>query len=333
VRKAKCDKCGGEFQTNETLLVSQSVVCPACADSIFAQEKIPADQVQRQTDPTICVGCGTDNGDTDLEKLAGLPVCPQCEALYRNRPFPVWVKAALVGMVILVVSALAWNSRFIRAYYDLRCFGSTMAALAWNSRFIRAYYDLRCFGSTMAAGDFERGAAYFISASERVLENTDLQIYARFYKGILLLNRDKSAEALELLESCRGKVDADSGLDGLIMQAQVGVAFDGGDYDEFLRLALEMDQKQKSDPISAGRVASAYACKYAETEDEQYKIKSLEALDRARTMSSSVPEYGEYFAEYEPRILYRLHTREIISRDEFYERHPNGWTKEGEQVQ
>ncbi|MHC4566868.1 MAG: hypothetical protein ACYTE3_14070 [Planctomycetota bacterium] len=312
MRKAKCDKCGGEFQTNETLLVSQSVVCPACADSIFAQEKIPADQVQRQTDPTICVGCGTDNGDTDLEKLAGLPVCPQCEALYRNRPFPVWVKvkAALVGMVILVVSALAWNSRFIRAYYDLRC-----------------------FGSTMAAGDFERGAAYFISASERVPENTDLQIYARFYKGILLLNRDKSAEALELLESCRGKVDADSGLDGLIMQAQVGVAFDGGDYDEFLRLALEMDQKQKSDPISAGRVASAYACKYAETEDEQYKIKSLEALDRARTMSSSVPEYGEYFAEYEPRILYRLHTREIISRDEFYERHPNGWTKEGEQVQ
>jgi hypothetical protein len=244
-----------------------------------------------------------DNGDTDLEKLAGLPVCPQCEALYRNRPFPAWVKAALVGMVILVVSALAWNSRFIRAYYDLRC-----------------------FGSTMAAGDFERGAAHYISASKRVPENADLQTYANYYRGILLLNRDEPAEALVLLESCRGKVYDDSDLDALIAYAKAGIAFDSGDYDEFVRRALEMEWRQKDDPVIKAQVASAYACKYAQTQDEQYKVSSLAALDQARTMAGAMPEYQDQFAEYEQRILHRLHTREIMKR------HPNGWTKEGEQT-
>jgi hypothetical protein len=309
VRNAECDKCDGEFQTNETLKVRESIVCQPCAESIFAEEQITADQVQRQADPTICVECGLDNGDTDLAKLAGLPVCPQCEALFRNRPFPAWVKAALAGLIVLVALALGWNSRFIRAYYELRS-----------------------FGSTMAAGDFERGAAYFISASKRVPENEDLQAYAGYYEGILLLNRDKCAEALELLQSCRGKIHDDSDLEAFIMQAQVGVAFDSGDYDEFLRLSLAMYQKQENDPITAGRVASAYACKYAETQDEQYKAKSLEALDRARTIAGSMPEYEESFAEYEQRILYRLHAREIIDRSEFEQRYPNGWTKEGEQI-
>lgn len=309
MKQVTCEKCEEGFQINDTLKVCGDVVCGPCAESIVTKEKIPADQVQQQIDPTICVGCGLDNGDADFARLGQLPVCSACEALFKNRPFPNWIKAALVGMVILVISTLVWNSRFISAYYELKCFKSAM-----NS------------------GDFQRGAAYFISASRRVPENAELQVYGALYEGMLLLSQDKSAEALKLLESCRGRVDEESGLDVLIMNAQVGLAFDRGDYDEFLRLAQQLSEMHKDDPMYAGQLASAYACKYAETQDEQYKAKSLMALERARTLASANPANEQYHAEYEQRILHRLYTRQIIDRDEFYKRYPNGWTKEGEQT-
>jgi hypothetical protein len=295
---------------NEALKVRGVLVCGTCAEAIFKNEKIPHNQVQRQIDPTICIGCGLDNGDADLAMLGQLPVCPACEALFKSRPFPVWVKAALVGMVILVVSILVWNSRFIRAYYELKC-----------------------FASAMAAGDLQRGAPHFISASRLVPENAELQAYGPFYEGLLLLGQDKPAEALKLLQSCVGRVAAESNIDELIMNAKVGVAFNQRDYDEFLQLALETEAKHKDDPVYAGQLASAFACKYAETQDEQYKTKSLAALDRSKTLVSSKPEYKGFYSEYEQRILHRLHTREIISRSEFQKRYPNGWTEEAEKTQ
>jgi hypothetical protein len=309
VQSITCEKCEGSVPLGETLKVRGSAVCKACAESIFAAEKIPAKQVERQIDPTVCVGCGLDNGNAELTKLGQFPVCPACETLFKNRPFPGWVKAALVGMVVLVVSMMAWNWRFVRAYYELRC---SMAA--------------------MNVGDLERGATHFMSVAKLVPENTDIQTYGRFYEGMLLLNQNKSAEALKRLQSCKGRVADEPFLDDLIMSAQVGVAFDQGDYDEFLALALQMDARHKDDPAYVGQLASAYACKYAETSDEQYKVKSLAALDRARTLASSKPEYEEYYAEYEPRILHRLYTRQIISRNEFNKRYPNGWTQKDEET-
>jgi DNA-directed RNA polymerase subunit RPC12/RpoP len=309
VKELTCERCGREFPSNDTLKVRESVLCKSCAESLFSEENIPANQVRRQVDPTVCIGCGLDNGDADLATLGQLPVCPACEALFKNRPFPGWVKATLVGMVALVVSMLVWN---------------------W--RFVQAYYEIKCYESAMTAGDFQQGATNFVSASRRIPENPELQAYGAFYEGVLLLRQDKSAEALKLLQSCRGRVAIESDLDDLIVSAQIGVAFDQANYDEFLALALQMDTRHKDVPAYVGQLASAYACKYAETSNEQYKVKSLAALDRAKTLASSKPEYEEYYAEYEPRILHRLYTRQIISRNEFNKRYPNGWTQEDEET-
>ena len=307
MQNVTCEKCEGQFPFNDTLKVRGSVLCKACAESVFAEEKILANEVKRQIDPTICVGCGLDNGDAELSKLGQFPVCQACETTFKNRPFPGWVKAALVGMVILVVSMMVWNWRFVRAYYELKC---SVAALN--------------------IGDLERGATHFISMARLIPESAGIQTYSAFYEGMLLLNQDKSAEALERLQSCKGRIAEESYLDELILNAQVGVAFDQADYDEFLRLALQLEATHQDDPVYAGQLASAYACKYADTKEEQFKVSSLAALDRARTMASAKPEFQASFAEYEQRILHRLHTKEIISRAEFYKRYPNGWTEEGE---
>ena len=311
MRKAKCEKCEGEFPMNDTLKVRENVVCRECAQSILSKEKIRANQLQQQIDPTICTGCGLDNGDTELPRLGQVPVCPDCRKSYKNRPFPMWIKAALIGIVIFVASTLIWNSRFIHAYYDLRR-----------------------FGAATDAGDFELAAGYMISASEHVPENEYLLTYASWYKGMILLVHDKYAEALERFVFCRGRVgiNEESDLEDLIMNARIGVAFDNCNYDEFLQLSLQMNERYKDDLTYTMKLASAYACKYAETQDEQHKTKSMTTLESAKTLASSQPEEKEYFAEYEMRILYRLHTREIINKDEFYKRYPDGWTIEGEET-
>jgi hypothetical protein len=289
--------------------VRGGVVCRNCAESIFKKEEIPANEVQQQIDPTICIGCGLDNGNTELAKLGQLPVCPTCESLFKNRPFPMWIKAALVGMVVLVISVLVWNSRFIFAYRELKC-----------------------FGSSMDAGDIQQAAEYFVSASRRIPEDEGLQAYGDFYEGILLLNQNKSAEALKLLEGCRGRIDEESGLEDLILNARIGIAFGQGDYDEFLQLALQMSEKYNDSSGYVDQLASAYACKYVETQDEQYKDKSLVTLERANTLVIVNSAEEKAHTEYAQRILHRLHTREIINRDEFNKRYPNGWNVEGEKT-
>jgi len=303
MRNVMCEQCGRELTMNETWKIFGKTLCSECAEpSLAKRESIPAEQIQGQVDPTVCFSCGLDNGDADLPRLAELPVCSKCEEFFRNRPFPGWLRTAVGGMVVLVVLSLVWNARFIRAYYEMR----------------RG-------GSALATRNLESAVAYLDSASRRVPESSQLRTYSSFCKGVLLLTQDKSAEALKVLQSCRHNMPAQSGIGELIIQAEIGVAFDNGDYDKFLTLAQRLSSSHNDDPSYAGQVASAYACKYAETGNEEFKAKSLAALDRARSAS----EQGPTFAEYEDRILYRLHTREVINRRTFKERFPNGWKRQG----
>ena len=107
-----------------------------------------------------------------------------------------------------------------------------------------------------------------------------------------------------------------------LVQAEMGVAFDQYDYDTFLAKARELADRDSRNAMSRGTLASALACKYAATRDEQYKREAAEALTAAKGMpGADTPE----FAAYEDRIQFRLATREIIKTDEFMRRFPQGW--------
>lgn len=306
--KVKCEHCGGEFGVNDTMRISGVIMCHDCAERSFADgRKIPRDEIESPVDPTVCSNCRADNLNTPLPTVASMPVCEACESFFRNRPFPGWVMAGLVGVVALVVFSLFWNARFMRGYYEMK-----VATTA------------------LAQGEIERATELMFSASQRVPESEDLRVIASFYKGFVLLGQNKSAEALELLQSCRGMVPDDFHLEDLIARAQIGVAFDNADYDEFLKLAIRMSAENRDDPTYSGQVASAYACKYAVTGSEEYKIKSLAALDLARDVSQEYPASKEYFTEYEDRILHRLASRKIIDREAFKEKFPDGW-KQGKE--
>ena len=91
-----------------------------------------------------------------------------------------------------------------------------------------------------------------------------------------------------------------------------------------------MNAKYPDSPAYLPQVASAYACKFAVTGDEQFKLLSLNFLQKAKTLSLQQGSLAD-FETYEDRILHRIETREIISADEFNKKFPNGWKIKKEQ--
>lgn len=299
----RCDGCGGEFSMNDTLVVREQVFCNDCCDQFLSGNKeVAGEEVGRQMDPTVCISCGTDNGQEALDTMAGLATCEQCQDYFRHRPFPGWIKGAVVGLIALVVFSLLWNARFVRAYFE-----------------VQESFKI------LVEGDFEQALAKMESAHQRVPESEMLEVLASYQRGLFLLDQGKPADALVKFRSCREMMGPE--IDGLIMKAQMGVAFDEKDYDKFLELAFSYSESDRNDGYRLAMVASAYACKYAVTGDEKFKEESVKRLERAAVLTGGDP----MFKEYEQRIRYRLYSREIIEREEFYERFPNGWTEPGKE--
>ncbi len=302
----RCDECGGEFPMNETVKYLSATLCHGCAEkALSGVSEVPEGAVQLQVDPTVCRNCGFDSGSAPLETLVGLPVCGPCTQFFRHRPYPAWVKAAAVGLLGLVVFALLFNARFFRAHREMKA-----AARA------------------LAKPDMARAADLMESASKRVPESPDVKAMADFFRGLQLLQADQSAEALSYLERARPRIPPEFRIDEAVRYARIGKCFDEEDYDGFLREASELAERHPGDTMALGQLASAYACKYADTGDDQFKQEALAALEKARAAARDDPE----FKEYEDRILHRIETREILRREEFNKRYPNGWHGGGQQA-
>lgn len=229
---------------NETIRVVDRILCDACCDQYLAGRSSPETNLERQVDPTICVNCQSDNGAAELPKLAGAPVCGQCEAFFRNRPFPAWIKLAFAAVLALVAVSLIWNQRFFQAY------AASRASFA-----------------SLARGDIEVASAQMSAAAKHVPECADLQVMATYFEGVALLRGDRCAEALAKLAQCKGRLPEELGLETLIVQARCGATFDAKDYDGFLAAAQVLEQKLATHFMGKATVASAWACKYAQTGD------------------------------------------------------------------
>jgi len=165
------------------------------------------------------------------------------------------------------------------------------------------------------------------SAAAFVPENEDLRVLATFFEGIVLLRQDQNAAALKKLERYRNRLPVAYDVESLIVQAQMGVAFDAKDYDGFLSGAQALHQRRPQDATSQATLASAWACKYAVTGETTFQDQALLCLKQAEDMAQGNPD----FKEYGERIRYRLATREIIDRKEFQKRFPNGWNGQKEE--
>jgi tetratricopeptide (TPR) repeat protein len=286
---------------SETLLVRELPVCGHCAEGVLASQTGLTDKdVARTRDPTICAECKADNGQEDWPRLAGFPVCLDCEGKYRNRPYPGWLKLSFVALVALAVFAFARNWRF-------------MAALR----------DLRQMERAVAARNIEKAADLAEEAARQVPEDEQLDGTANEYRGLVLLSQDQPERAAECFRKAK-RVPAIRGtqLDRMLLEAEAGVAFKAKNYDEFLAKAQAISRQWPGDATAVAEAASAFACKYAVTGSEEYRKEAVKNLEKAARLAG--PKNPD-FKEYQPRIQHRLDTREIITREEYNRRFPSGY--------
>ncbi len=250
------------------------------------------------SDPHWCLLCASHSPDKPFKTYDGSPICPNCLQKDLSKPFPLWVKAFFAGVVVLVVVSIAWNWRFFTAYRTMR---SAQVAMG--------------FGDVLSA------EADMDIAQAAVPESAELEAAFHFYRGIRLLSQDSSTAALASLRTVHdlvpGMIDD---LPVYIRQAEWGSYFDEGNYPEFLRVSKEI-HADSANALSAAGISSAYACMFAVEADSAYRDSSLTYMAEARSAIGA----DTTVLEYEQRIMYRLHAREIIDRTEFYRRFPNGW--------
>ena len=298
MRKGNCDKCGQSFVLNELVSVFNETLCDCCTEDRLkntAQERITGETVYRLTDPTICSRCGADGGQQEYGLLLKMPVCDSCGEHMRKYPFPLWIKAACLGLIVLVVFTISWNWRFFRA---------------------RILMD-RATKAVFLEGRLVDGAGQMQTAARLVPESGDMATLSNLMSGLVEMQEENYEKALDHFGRCSG-LPPDFGLDTLIVRCRIGAAFDNKDYREFLKFALQFQESSPDDPVSVAQVSSAYACLYATNGNDEDKDKAMEFLSRAEKLSVNSVDSG--FDEYKERILHRIETREVISRQEYYER-------------
>jgi len=288
---------------NETLDVLGRQLCKPCAEVEVSQHpegQITAESITRNIDPTVCVQCGADNGELDLPMLANVPVCSSCEGLLRNYPYPKWLKLGFAVLMALAVFC------FVR-----------------NWRFMAAFREINQLKRALNQHDIEKAADLSDAAARHIPEAPELGAAANLYRGLVLLRDDKSAEALNCFNKA-GQNPAAKGL-GLVrftLMAEAGVAFDGKNYDEFLRKQQAISALAPNDSVAVAGLASAYACKYAVTGSDEFRKTALKQLDQAHKLAGPS---NQNLQEFNARIHHRLETREIITRQEYLRRFPSGY--------
>jgi len=293
-----CQNCKRTIPSNDTFKVQETICCTDCLEQVVKGKQTGKQQpqIERQTDPTVCFNCKFDNGHQELEKIINLPVCKKCSDYFENRPFPVWIKLSLGIVIALVIFAFVYNFRFINSIYKIK---------AADKAFL--------------IGDSERAYKLQAAAAELVPEEPGIGLVSSFYEGGYLLSRENYEGAIDIFNKCKS-LNPEL-IDYFIKEALIGKAFNNKDYDAFLEYAMEIHNQYPNIPMHMASVASAYACKYAVTSDNQFKEKSLEYIGKAVQLAGN----SEDFKTYEQRIKHRLHTKEIISGKEFSKRYPNGW--------
>lgn len=294
-----CEHCGKTVPLNESATVLGQQICFECTENEAKNNpKLSPDDVKPNLDPTICAKCARDGGSLEMEIIMGFPVCAGCAPNFGNHPFPKWIKLGALGLAILVVLSFALNVRF------------------W-----RANNELEEFWVAMEAGDHKKAALLAESATQRVPEVDDIQYLGYFSAGLVFMEEENPSEALKKFQICKHVLPPEFMVEELIESANRSIAFNDGNYDQFLALAREAYGEDPGNRTNILFLASALACKFAETGEENYKTQSREKIEEYKVTPG--PDDN---TDYVMRIQHRLYAREVLQPSEFYERYPDGWT-------
>ncbi|WP_309640688.1 hypothetical protein [Flavobacterium sp.] len=302
MRKTECNNCNDKNKPiNETVNVDEKVYCSTCFETSFPEQKgLEGKKIEKKFDPTICASCQKDFENQELKLIGVYPHCNECEIKIKNKIFPIWVKGFFAGVIFIVIFSFFWNWK----YFD-------------------AFNKIKKSNELFQKGDYSNATNLMNSASIEVPEVEDLKTLKTYYKGVEYLTKDKNDEALKEFNICKNKVPQDYNINVLILQAKIGSCFNKKDYNGFLLASKENFKIDSTSSMSFSSVASAYACIYADKGDLNAKKLALENIEKAKLIDNKSTESKFYYNF----LDYRITTRQIITREEFIKKYPNGWTK------
>jgi hypothetical protein len=350
MRRATCSQCGVSGALQTYFAYHNQIYCQNCAD-LLKFDTVPGAKPVALIDPTICTRCGADNGDDEYPRLGALPFCHNCHAYVEANPYPIWLKAGLAALLVLLVVALAHGRRYFSA-------GRQMyigEKLVDEGKYSEAVPHLKLTvqiapGSDKAVLLLAKAALLSgdpDTASEAVRghgngqgfdQDSDVQEVESLFKRSKAA-MDKANKAIELVQQSGKGTEAAAlmhqavteypemkALKDLMLSFDAGAAYEKKDYDQFVARSEQYVKAEPNSPGAAGELASAYACKFAVTGDPAWKQKAEDLLEKSRQLSQS-PDDQKAFEEYAERTRYRLSSREIIDKVE-YDRRFRAGTKQ-----
>lgn len=302
MKRIDCNICENKnIPLNDTIKIDGKVYCSSCFEAHFSDQNDLKDKlVEKEMDPTICSSCNKDFENIELKKISTYPICDECYTIIKNKTFPTWVKGFFIGILVIVILGFVWNWKFYQAYNSIK----------QSNDFFQK-------------GDYTNASILMNEASKKVPEVEDVKTIAAYFRGIELLSKDKSTEALIEFNKCKDKIPPEYNINRLIIQAKIGSSFDKGDYEGFLEASKEILSIDSTVAFSLTSVASAYACIYADKGKEDAKQNAILYLKKAQAIDDTTKELKAYYN----MIEYRIDSRKIIRREDFVKQFPNGWTK------
>jgi len=323
-------------------LLNGKMYCEPCVwkASRDAQTKGEPSEYVSLTDNSVCVRCGASSDATDFQLVGNQPLCSPCSQLIQDWPYPTWLKAGLAFVLILLVVALINGRKYFHAgrslYVGERLVdeGHYEQALPYLEETVRVApeSDKAVLLAGRAAlmtgrvdiadkvlhghsgGHFEDPGDDFRTV-EALWEKANRAFAKADEASKLGQQGGHDADAARLMHEAAAMYPQAANLAIAAEMYDEGAAFERKDYDAFLSIA-QKQWRLFPGPETAGVVASALACKYAITGDEQYKKQSEEMLLEAER-GSQQPEQKKRFEEYAERIRYRLASRAIIDKPEY----------------
>ncbi|MCP4214116.1 MAG: hypothetical protein GY765_05640 [bacterium] len=305
MKKIYCDGCSKEFNMGLMFSVVGKRLCKSCSNEEInlqaqAGNDIPQEEIVYLTDPTVCESCHS-NSERPLPQMAGIHICKDCDTLFRNRPFPTWLKISFVGLLLLL---------FFSFYY--------------NYSYFAGYIAMSKGEKAGEAGDFKEAARFTETAAIHVPGSKQVVAAANLYKGLDMYSRTKYRQAVPLLKQYEALVPDDYEAKCLRLRAEAYVAFDRSQYQLYYEKSKMQMEYKPWDALVTAHVSAALACRYAVTGNAEFKAKALDYLETARKRPKDQGE-KDMLNIYDALIRHRLDTRKIITTKQFIKRFPDGW--------
>jgi hypothetical protein len=352
MRQGTCFGCGLTTSIRSFYSFQERTYCEPCVwkASREAKEKGEPSEYASLTDNSVCARCGISSGDAAEHPLIGkLPLCATCAPQVSNWPYPVWLKASLAALVILLAFALVHGRKYFHAgrtmYIGERLVRENHFAEALpyllETISIAPQSDKAVLLAAMAAlksGDPDAANRAFQGHNGGHFEDGNdesfLEVKAVWERAMAAVDKanaaDKlaeqdghEAEAAQLMHEAAAAYPEAAGLAISAEYFDEGAAFERKDYDTFLSLTQKLSQKYPNANTSAS-VASALACKYAVTGDITYRKRAEDMLQKAEQQSQGNEEAMKSFQEYSERIRFRLDTRQIMDKREYDRKYHSG---------